>query len=128
MPHKPTNPTPRDLDEAIQSTNQRLDELIQTNQRNIQSAIGASTQTFDTRLDNQDLIMDSHFATLTAMLNKKFVALTTHTTAHSTSTAVHHSPGPSHESTSTVIPNLTSLPVSIPNNFFSSGPSFKVFS
>jgi len=40
MSPKPTNPTPKDLDEVIQSTNQRLDELIQTNQQTMNTQLG----------------------------------------------------------------------------------------
>lgn len=105
MPPKPTNPTPKELDEAIQSTNQRLHELIQTNQQNLQAAIRASTRTFKMRLDNQDVIMDSWFETLTAMIKKKFAALNSSSTSNnpssSTSNNILFSPGPNNVSLQT---------------------------
>jgi hypothetical protein len=72
MPPKITNPTPKDLDDAIQATNQRLDELIQSNQQSMNAQLGQT----HTKMDNQDQLMDSRFNTLTTMLHVKFASLT----------------------------------------------------
>jgi len=119
---KLTNLTPGDLDDAIQSTNQRLDELIQT-KHNIRVVIGATTHTFNTRLDNQDVIMDSRFTNLTNMINDRFATLTAQNNPTSSTTTVTPSPIPTQDSITTTNSNLTSLPVSLPNTLIHSRPS-----
>jgi len=71
MPPKPPIPTPKDLDEAIQATNEHLDDAIRATHSHIDERFQASDQNLEsqlhrtsTRLDNQDQLQASRHESL----------------------------------------------------------------
>lgn len=71
MPPKPPIPTPKDLDEAIQATNEHLDDAIRATYNHIDERFQASDQNLEsqlhrtsTRLDNQDQLQASRHESL----------------------------------------------------------------
>jgi hypothetical protein len=71
MPPKHPIPTPKDLDEAIQATNEHLDEAIRATHNHIDERFQASNQNLEsqlhlvsTRLDNQDQLQASRHESL----------------------------------------------------------------
>jgi len=76
MPPKPTNPTTKDLEDAIQGAHQRIDEALQHNNIDLNNRFNAVNQNMEshigriyTRLDNQQSTEDARFATLTSQLS-----------------------------------------------------------
>jgi len=51
MPPKPSIPTPKDLDEAIQTTNEHLDEAIRATHSHIDDRFHSANQTLETQLN-----------------------------------------------------------------------------
>lgn len=76
MPPKPTNPTTKDLEDAIQGAQARFDEILQNQSIDLDHRFQQITKTNEsqmgllyTRLDNQASLQDTRFETLSAQIN-----------------------------------------------------------
>lgn len=72
MHPKPTNPSTKDLDEAIQATQQRLEETHKSTHLHFTEQIGI----LNTKLDNQQQLLDSRDENLFNILNARHDSLT----------------------------------------------------
>jgi hypothetical protein len=93
MPPKPSIPTPKDLDEAIQATNEHIDNAIRATHSHTDERFQSSNQNLEsqlhmmqTRLDNQDQLQATRHASLKtylADLIKQTLPSSSHTQASS---------------------------------------------
>ncbi|XP_024630387.1 proline-rich protein 12-like [Medicago truncatula] len=75
MPPKPSNPTTKDLEDALQTVHSHFEEILQTNTQSINQRFVQVDQTLEnqlgllhTRLDNQASLQDARFETITSQL------------------------------------------------------------
>jgi len=75
MPPKPANPTPKELDEAIQATNSHIEEAIRATHIHIDERFSTSNKNLDSkltqvqqRMDSQDLLQETRHESLKAYL------------------------------------------------------------
>jgi hypothetical protein len=104
MPPKPANPTAKDLEEAIQATEQRLENAITANHHHFTEQIGM----MNTKLDHHQQHLDDRDAELHRSLDERLEALTTLFTAAISNRPPEPPPLPSSGiPTSSTIPQFT---------------------
>ncbi|XP_058757342.1 uncharacterized protein LOC131630580 [Vicia villosa] len=118
MPPKLTNPTPKDIEDTLQATNQRIENLISTHE-NLESSMEANNQAVALQLGQihnnhttLETTMNNNFAALTTLMTQQFAAM------NATAAVSRSNPTSPHTSTtrSTHIPTttLTATPISTP--------------
>lgn len=120
MPPKPTNPTSKDLEDAIQATHQLMEQSLNATHSHFTEQLGI----MNTKLDNQQQLLDSRDFNFQKLLDERHEALTSLITA-----ALHSRPPPSDppplrlagNNTSLTLNQPTTLPIS-PISPFSSQP------
>ncbi|XP_058777144.1 uncharacterized protein LOC131651501 [Vicia villosa] len=115
MPPKPSNPTPKDLEESIQHTNLRLDDLILSN-KFLESTMESNNQSITEQLDQMDNNLESRliasFAELSSLMTQQVSQLfATMTSAAQPPTSAAQPP----RSTATGISNSILTPASSEN-------------